>query len=349
MRLTEELSEAAYIDQIQLLAVEHAADETLYTSEKWKSPPFENLKLYGVRQHLSPRRALDQDGADVIARVLEKDLAYPDRFRRTMSGIAEPHTLSLDFGTAPDDSLLILHGWVDWADGSTFLQAAQEGQGGLMTPQLQVKDARGHWVTVLADMGMPAGKPKTITVEMHGLWRSPSREVRIVTNLCVYWDQIRLGTNYRVLTAEPVAAELVTATLGFRGFSPSTIHPERKQPERFAYPGATPTSLWNPTPGLYTRYGAVNELLNAVDDRMAVMGSGDEIRLRFKPPAAGRSYLLKVDGWAKDRDANTWHGQTVQPLPFHQMSRYGERHPNPGYERDYNTRPALRLLRPLRD
>jgi hypothetical protein len=86
-------------------------------------------------------------------------------------------------------------------------------------------------------------------------------------------------------------------------------------------------------------------LLTTVDDRMAVMGSGDEIRLRFAVPEGGRSYLLKVDGWAKDRDANTSHGQTVQPLPFHKMTSYGEKHPDPAYEREFNTRPALRLIR----
>ncbi len=353
VRLTEELSEAAYIDQISLLAVDHALDEDLYTSEKWKAPPFEDLKLYGVRQYLPLHKALDQNGADVTPRLAARDLTYPDGFRRSMSGIAERHTLSLDFSGAPQDSLLILHGWVDWADGSTFLQAAQEGQGGLVAPQLQVKDAQGHWVTVLEDMGMPAGKPKTIAVEMRNLWRSASRELRILTNLCVYWDQIRLGTVYRVLTAQPQALPLREATLQFRGFSPSFIHPTRKQPERFTYANATPTSLWNPTPGLYTRYGAITGLLSEADDRMTVMGSGDEIRLRFAAPASNghRSYLLKVDGWAKDRDANTSNGQTVQPLPFHRMTGYplspGEQHPHPAYEREYNTRPALRLLRPL--
>jgi hypothetical protein len=27
-------------------------------------------------------------------------------------------------------------------------------------------------------------------------------------------------------------------------------------------------------------------------------------------------------GWVKDGDLNTAHGQTVEPLPFHGMSRY---------------------------
>jgi hypothetical protein len=97
-----------------------------------------------------------------------------------------------------------------------------------------------------------------------------------------------------------------------------------------------------------------------VDDRPVILGSGDEIRLRFSaapPPPAGwtRDFLLKVDGWAKDRDPNTAFSTSVEPLPFHAMSRYpypaGEHFPDDAehrrYRREYNTRPALRLIRPL--
>ena len=60
------------------------------------------------------------------------------------------HHLDLDFGDAAPDNraVLVLDGWVDWADGSTFLGAAQEAKDGLVLPYLQVKDAAGSWVTV---------------------------------------------------------------------------------------------------------------------------------------------------------------------------------------------------------
>ena len=48
-------------------------------------------------------------------------------------------------------------------------------------------------MTVISDMGMPSGKPKTIAVDLTGKFLSDSREVRIVTNMCVYWDEIYLG------------------------------------------------------------------------------------------------------------------------------------------------------------
>ena len=59
-----------------------------------------------------------------------------------------------------------------------------------------------------------------------------------------------------------------------------------------------------------------------------------------------------MDGWAKDADANTAFSQTVLPLPFHGMSSYpypaAEHYPqdrqHQDYLREYNPRPALRLL-----
>src|SRR5206468_3807326 len=219
----------------------------------------------------------DQKGADVRAKLLRRDRSYPDSFRRDHSGVAELHHLDLDFGQSATDNraALILNGWVDWADGSTFLDAAQESKDGLVFPYLQVKDGSGQWRTVIEDMGIPSGKPKTIAVDLTGKFLSASREVRIETSLCVYWDEIFLSEE----TGEPPVAltELAAAgaELRFRGFSQPVIHPERKQPEGFDYQTFMPVSEWNPTPGLYTRYGDVRELLGDIDDRLVIMGSGD--------------------------------------------------------------------------
>jgi hypothetical protein len=221
-----------------------------------------------------------------------------------------------------------------------------------------VKNAAGRWQTVLEDMGIPAGKPKTIAIDMTGKILSASREVRIVTNLCVYWDEIFLIENASAPQTKLSAMDADSAELRFRGFSKATIHPERKQPESFDYAHVAPASMWNPTSGMYTRYGDVRPLINAIDDRLAILGSGDELRLRFpaeqlSPLPAGwrRDFLLFVDGWAKDGDANTAYSQSVLPLPFHGMSHYPysgrERFPDSSIQEQYTTRPALRLVRPL--
>ena len=60
-------------------------------------------------------------------------------------------------------------------------------------------------------MGMPAGKPKTITVDLTGKWLSESREVRIVTNLCVYWDEAFLSEDVEAPNVHMQSASLQTA------------------------------------------------------------------------------------------------------------------------------------------
>jgi hypothetical protein len=102
--------------------------------------------------------------------------------------------------------------------------------------------------------------------------------------------------------------------------------------------------------------------VQAADDRMVIMGSGDELSLEYPAsalpalkPGWSRDFLLLVDGWAKDADANTAFSDNVMPLPFHAMSAYpykaSEHFPDDPthaqYVREYLTRPALRLIRPL--
>jgi hypothetical protein len=366
VRITEELREVSYLDQVKLIALDHPAAVEIFSNDKFKSPPFPEFRLFGAGRRIYPVAAHDHHGRSVLPELLRRDRLYPDGFARDYSGTAELHHLDLDFGKAAPDNraVLVLNGWVDWADGSTFLAVSQERPAGLIFPYLQVKDGAGQWRTVIQDMGIPAGKPKTIAVDLTGKFLSASREVRIVTNLCVYWDEIFLSEN--TAAPETVLTELLpqSADLHFRGFSKPVIHPERRQPERFLYDQVEPVSQWNPTPGMYTRYGDVRPVISAIDDRLVIMGSGDELQLRFDAralpsPRTGwtRDFLLFVDGWAKDADANTAFSRSVEPLPFHGMSSYPypspEHYPDDAghqqYRNLYNTRPALRLLRPLTD
>ena len=187
--------------------------------------------------------------------------------------------LDLDFGSAAasNHAVLVLHGWVDWADGSTFVSAEQEHKN-LIFPYLQVKDAAGNWKTVVADMGIPSGKPKTMAVDLTGKFLSAAREVRIVTNLCVYWDEIYLLESNAPPTARLRTATMLSADLHFRGFSKATIHPQRKQPEhvrlsdgRAEHPCGTRLRETIPDTA------PLRDLLQNPDDRMVIMGSGDEV------------------------------------------------------------------------
>ena len=363
IRITEELREVSYIDQVKLMALDHPASVDIVTNEKFKSPPFPKFRLFGASHRINPVIARDSSGKDARAALEAQDGIYAEGFRRQPDGSAELHHLDLDFGRAAQSNraVLFLEGWVDWADGSTFM-AATQAHNDLIFPYLQVRDAAGNWKTVIEDMGMPSGKPKTMAVDLTGKFLSASREVRIVTNLCVYWDQIYLAEDSAAPPARLTPVPMAVGDLHFRGFSHPVIDPQRRQPERFDYQKVSFDPRWNPTPGNYTRYGSVAGLLAEPDDRMVVMGSGDELKLLFNPAGLPqlpegwkRDFVLLVDGWAKDRDANTAFGQSVLPLPFHAMSSYPypakERFPEDpahlAYQSEFNTRPALRLIRPL--
>ena len=181
--------------------------------------------------------------------------------------------------------------------------------------------------------------------------------------MCVYWDEIFLSTKTTPPGARLTRLNAERADLRYRGFSHAILDASRNRPEGFEYERWSSTTMWNPTPGLYTRYGDVRELLTGADDRPVIMGSGDELRLLFDAHrlpalAAGeqRDFLLLVDGWAKDADANTAYARTVEPLPFHGMSSY----PYPGsqhfpddaahreYRRKFNTRSPVTDLEELR-
>ena len=365
VRITEELAEVSYLDQIELIAVDHPAAIEIFTNDKWKSPPYPEFRLFGGERRIYPARVLLDGRQDVTERLLRRDRRYIDNFARDFRGVAQKHSIELDFGEAApaNRAVLVMNGWVDWADGSTFLQQAQSTPEGLLPPVLQARNDRGEWVTILEDMGMPAGKPKTIAVDLTGKFPGKRRELRIITNLALYWDEAFLIEDSAPPPARLAAARALSADLRFRGFSKHIVHPLRRQPEQFFYEPVSLRAPWNPTPGKYTRFGDVRELVANIDDRMVIMGSGDELALEFDarslpPLPAGwqRDWLLKVDGWAKDRDANTAFSQSVEPLPFHGMSGYpygkGEAFPSTPAHREwmekYNTRPALRIMRALR-
>ena len=362
VRVTEELRETAYIDKIRLLAVDHPQDMRVIVNEKAKGPPFPEFKLFGVREPLVPVAASNHRGEDVLDLVSSSDRRYP-MFERTYENRAERHALTLEF---PDfdanDAVLFIEGWVDWSSASSIVAASQSKSAAIQPPYLEVQDENGQWVTAIADVGLPGGTLRTIPVDLSGKFLSDSRKVRLVTNMCVYWDAAFIGVKPSAADARVTAIEADTANLRFRGFSRNYVADARTQPEWFDYQQVSATTNWNPTPGNYTRFGAVGELLDQEDDRYVIMGAGDEIELRFRAaelptlaPGWKRDYLLLVDGWAKENESNTAFGDSVSPLPFHSMSGYpygpDESYPTtPLHQADlvrYHNRPAMRLIRPL--
>ncbi len=88
---------------------------------------------------------------------------------------------------------LVAHGFVYPTDSSINVAI---GQGGRVKPQglsLEALDARGRWVVVAPDLGFPAGKNKTILIDLDRVARAGlegARRLRLRTNLEIYWDSL---------------------------------------------------------------------------------------------------------------------------------------------------------------
>jgi tetratricopeptide (TPR) repeat protein len=327
LRVTNELEEVLYLDRLQLIAVTHPENVEVFPDEGLAHSP-RPFRLYAARDMRPPVAAFDDHGHDVRARIERMDRQYPDDFRKErIRGYAEEHTLTLDLGpSTPEKALLLLTGWTDYAFSSDNVAAAQRGLS-LVPPSLQVKDARGHWQTVIKDIGIPVGRPQTLVVDLAGKFPTANREVRLVTNMRIYWDQIQVAAKDRE-PARLTRLEPLVADLRWRGFSAETS-PDHREPWSYDYERVSFASPWKVMPGRYTREGDVRELLGRVDDMFVVSRPGDEIALSFDatrlpplPAGARRTFLLYADGFSKEMDINSASPDRVAPLPFHGMKSY---------------------------
>jgi tetratricopeptide (TPR) repeat protein len=330
LRVTNELEEALFVDRLQLIAVTHPLGTEVYPNEGMTEPPRPFI-LYKTRGARPPLAATDEHGHDVLSKIASVDRQYPDDFRRdTIRGYADEHTLTLklDEATASNKrTLLLLTGWTDYAWSSDMLAASQSGKQ-LTLPALQVKDARGAWRTVMEDIGIPVGRPQTVTVDLTNKFLSASREVRIVTNMRVLWDEILVDTSGGDYPVRLNRLDPVEASLRWRGFS-REVTPDGREPYGYDYEKVQFTSPWKTMPGLYTREGDVLELLLRSDDMFVISPTGDEISLSFDstrlptvPQGWTRTYLLYADGFSKEMDINSASPDQLLPLPFHGMSKY---------------------------
>src|SRR4029453_16650024 len=89
----------------------------------------------------------------------------------------------------------------------------------MQPPSLQVKDRTGVWRTVIEEIGFPVGRPQTVVVDLKGKWLSSSREVRITTNMRIYWDQILVDTSGGGVSTRLTRLDAMAADLRWRGFS----------------------------------------------------------------------------------------------------------------------------------
>jgi Tfp pilus assembly protein PilF len=358
LRVTNELEEAVFLDRAQLVAVAHPVEMSVHPNEGLRSSAGA-FRLFAVRNVKPPAAVVDEHGHDVLDRVLRVDRRSPDDFPlERIRGYAARHALTITLPPSRADRALLLTGWTDYAFSGDNVAAHQLGLR-MEPPSLEIEEAQGRWQPAVAEIGFPVGRPQTVGVDLTGRIPASAVQVRILTTMRIYWDEIAVG---ELDTREPPALarlEPVSSTLRWRGFSEHTA-PDGREPYVFKYENVTSQSPWKLLPGRYTREGDVGELLTATDDRFVIMRPGDEIALSFDasalpslPNGWTRTFLLYTDGFSKEMDLNSSSPDQLDPLPYHGMQSYPyERSAAPPstqreYAERYNTRVVKRSLPPI--
>lgn len=330
---TEELREVSYFDAIRLFAVDHPREAEVYVDERFRFGPPPTMRIYTARNRRLPVAAWNDRGEDLLPALRAADGVYTPVPPGPYRGVCRPHDLILELGSVPDPSnvRLFLSGWIYPAGTSVNVAAAQNPSVRIVPPTLSVGDGRGGWRVVDRNVGLPCGKRKTIVLDLSGRFTAGDYRVRLTTTMEIRWDAAFFTSADPPVPVVRTEAPLASALLDERGYGrryretpdgPDLFDYERRLP-----PGEAPD--WPPITGAYTRLGECAPLLRGVDDRYAILGPGDELRLLFDasrlpplPPGWKRDFILWSDGWTKDSDRNTVSGETVEPLPFHGMKRY---------------------------
>ena len=326
IRVTNELEEVLFLDNLKLVAVEHDANEEVYPNEGLGIPSAGKRILYTTNNAHAPLSAVDTNGLNVLPKIEKLDRVFYDDFKSlNIRGYAETHNLTLDL----DDkkgyrgrTLLLLTGWTDYAFSSDNLAASQSGKS-LFLPKLQVKNNRGEWQTVIDSIGISIGRPQTLVVDLTNKFLSDSREVRIVTNFKTFWDKIAVDTSAQT-AVKTVELQPQQADLRERGFSAEIKHGEMIAAN---YETVLNDGRWKYFSGKFTRTGDVKPLLNKIDDTFVISKTGDELVLSFAalpalPKNKKYTFLLYADGYSKEMDINSGSPDAIFPMPFKAMKKY---------------------------
>jgi tetratricopeptide (TPR) repeat protein len=354
-RFMEPMEETVYLDQLRLLAVDHPASYEVFPNERFVSnPPFPEFRVIASQEAHPPLGAWDDHGNDVLSLILQRDRKYVTDFEGLpFTGFAKLHWIELDLGKwdAAKPLRLIIDGYTDYFTATSMYAADQAGVK-VIAPYVEALDAQNKWVRVVEDMGFPAGLERTMVADLTGKLPSGTRRIRIVSNLKIYWDAIRIDQTPVAQEIRTAEVPLAKASLEFLGY-PREIRLTPASDTIYSYANRSMTGPYARAAGNYTRFGDVLDLLTAADDRFVVFGSGEGVKLDFDPrqlPAlpAGwvRDYFFYANGFEKDLDFYAAYAFSVEPLPRHSPLPYpyptGKEYPDDaqhlGYQLEYNTR-----------
>jgi hypothetical protein len=354
-RFMEPMEETVYLDQVRLVAVDHPSNVEVNPNERFVSElPFPEFRVIATENARVPEGAWDDKRKNVLPLLAKRDRKYVTEFEELpFAGFAKLHWIEVDLGPwdAQKPLRLLLDGYTDYFTATSMYAADQAGIK-VIAPYVEAQDAQGAWKRVVEDMGFPAGLARTMVTDLTGKLPAGTRRIRIVSNLKIYWDAVRIDQTPPVQRIKVEEVPLATAVLTFQGY-PKEIRLQPASDTVYSYAHRSATGPYARAAGNYTRYGDVKTLLGAADDQFAVFGSGEGVELEFDPAGLPklplgwtRDYFFYANGFEKDFDFYAAYAFTVEPLPKHGLVSYpyeaGKEYPlddeHLKYQFEYNTR-----------
>jgi len=365
LQVHEPLEEIVYFDEAKLIAVDHPEGTQVYPHEMMAvnaaPPPFE---LFCFRDQIEAISAIDHRGIDVTdkIRTIDRQYAGATKLDSRFTGFAQDHFVELYFGdrlkniSGQSRLVLFLYGWVEYGYSTTNFGASQADMV-FKAPSIEVF-RNGAWVEIFHEVGYPAGIDHMMTLNVTGKVLPGDERLRISSNMEIYWDRIFLAPVLKESLLLVNEVPVKNADLHFFGF-PREYTPDGHHPNLYDYNNADRSVPWKFMAGNFTRFGDVTELLTDADDCYVIMGRGEELTIRFAaaefgsvPSGHSRTFILKTDSYCKDMDLYSAYPDTVEPLPFHNMSNYpyraDEKYPDDEKHQEYLKRFNTRQIGNIR-
>ena len=260
IRITGELWETHFIDHLALMTVDHPEDLDVFVDERFAANAPPSMAIRTMTRPQPVARAWDDRGHDVTDIVRARDGRYLGSFGRgAYQGITRDHFVEIEVGdadTGEEPLWLLAQGWVYPTDSSINLAIAQGTQPQPRGVALEARDATGEWFVVHPDLGFPAGKNKTMVIDLSTVFHNgQARRLRLRTNLEVYWDWLAYGVGVEPGAVVTRRLDSATSDLRYRGFSRTSqtrphspeIPPLRRDREHdttLARPHRLPYPLW---------------------------------------------------------------------------------------------------------
>ncbi len=360
LRITEELREILYLDSVRLVAIDHPTGTEVHTTDALRPEPIPPSELVTLGIRIPLRHATVDNSSDAGAtnvthtlRSIDDQVVSPQKLRiPQLRGSAEPFSVTLDFGALSTEKplTLALTGWLQYGGATGNVAASLHPDLPYPWPTLECDTGNNVWLPIDIPPAAPAGKTKTILVDLTGKLPTSAQRLRLTTAFEIHWDRIALFSSTSHNRSTETHLLPTEATLQWHGHGVIPPHPVTL-PDRPSYSITTDTPKWRRRPaGFVTRYGDVLDLVSNADDEFAILAGGDEVVLSFDahrlpplPQGVTRDFFFYSVGYDKDGDYHVERGRTVLPLPYRDMDhqRYGRgmpELPTKASHRIHNTR-----------